>query len=77
MTLNPEFVSPETTVLEALQIMDDNKFLTLPVCEIDGRVGGLVDVMDCVVLQVVLRDGNLFLIPHWMRMTPGRFLLTT
>ena len=48
MTLNLEFVSPETTVLEALQIMDDNKFLTLPVCEIDGRVGGLVDVMDCV-----------------------------
>jgi hypothetical protein len=48
MTPNPESVSPETTVLEALQIMHDNKFLTLPVCEDDGRVIGLVDVMDCV-----------------------------
>jgi len=48
MTPNPESVSPETTVLEALQIMHDNKFLTLPVCEDDGRVVGLVDVMDCV-----------------------------
>ena len=28
--------------------MHDNKFLTLPVCEDDGRVVGLVDVMDCV-----------------------------
>jgi len=48
MTHNPESVSPETTVLEALQIMHENKFLTLPVCEDDGRVVGLVDVMDCV-----------------------------
>jgi len=48
MTPNPESVSPDTTVLEALQIMHDNKFLTLPVCEEDGVVVGLVDVMDCV-----------------------------
>jgi len=48
MTPNPEAVSPDTTVLEALQIMHDNRFLTLPVCEDDGRVVGLVDVMDCV-----------------------------
>jgi len=48
MTPNPESVSPGTTVLEALQIMHDNKFLTLPVCEEDGGVVGLVDVLDCV-----------------------------
>jgi len=48
MTPNPESVSPDTTVLEALQIMHDNKFLTLPVCEEDGGVVGLVDVLDCV-----------------------------
>ena len=48
MTPNPESVSPETTVLEALQIMHENKFLTLPVCEEDGGVVGLVDVLDCV-----------------------------
>jgi len=48
MTPNPESVSPDTTVLEALQIMHDNKFLTLPVCESNGSVIGVVDVMDCV-----------------------------
>jgi len=48
MTQNPESVPPDTTVLEALQMMHENKFLTLPVCEVDGRVVGLVDVMDCV-----------------------------
>jgi signal-transduction protein with cAMP-binding, CBS, and nucleotidyltransferase domain len=48
MTPNPESVSPDTTVLEALQIMHDNKFLTLPVCEANGNVIGVVDVMDCV-----------------------------
>jgi signal-transduction protein with cAMP-binding, CBS, and nucleotidyltransferase domain len=48
MTPSPEFVSPDMTVLEALQSMHDNKFLTLPVCESDGRVVGLVDVMDVI-----------------------------
>jgi len=48
MTPSPEFVSPDSTVLEALQVMHDNKFLTLPVCEADGRVVGLVDVMDVI-----------------------------
>lgn len=48
MTPNPESVLPDTTVLEALQLMHDNRFLTLPVCEENGRVVGLVDVMDCV-----------------------------
>ncbi|KAL7523140.1 hypothetical protein ACHAXR_000038, partial [Thalassiosira sp. AJA248-18] len=28
--------------------MHDNKFLTLPVCEANGHVVGIVDVMDCV-----------------------------
>jgi signal-transduction protein with cAMP-binding, CBS, and nucleotidyltransferase domain len=48
MTPNPEYVSPEMTVLEAMQTMHDHKFLTLPVCEDDGRVVGLVDVMDVI-----------------------------
>ena len=48
MTPNPESVSPDTTVLEALQVMHDNRFLTLPVCESNGSVVGIVDVMDCV-----------------------------
>eukprot|EP00536_Pseudo-nitzschia_multiseries_P009825 jgi/Psemu1/325787/estExt_fgenesh1_pg.C_2860002 len=48
MTPNPESVSPDMTVLEALQTMHENKFLTLPVCEEDGTVVGLVNVMDVI-----------------------------
>jgi len=48
MTPEPESVSPDMTVLEALQTMHDHKFLTLPVCESDGTVVGIVDVMDCI-----------------------------
>ena len=48
MTPNPEAVSPDLSVLEALQIMHDQRFLTLPVCEDDGTVVGLVDVMDVI-----------------------------
>jgi len=48
MTPNPESVSPDMTVLEALQTMHDHRFLTLPVREADGRVVGLVDVMDVI-----------------------------
>ena len=48
MTPNPESVTPDTTVLEAMQIMHENKFLTLPVCEDSGDVVGVVDVMDVI-----------------------------
>jgi CBS domain-containing protein len=48
MTPDPEFVNPDMNALEALQMMHDNKFLTLPVCEDDGSVVGLVDVMDVI-----------------------------
>jgi CBS domain-containing protein len=48
MTSHPETVLPEMTVLEALQIMADNKFLTLPVCESNGQVLGVVDALDVI-----------------------------
>ena len=49
MTKDPMSVSPDMTVLEALQCMHDNRFLTLPVCEeISGEVVGVVDVMDVI-----------------------------
>lgn len=48
MTPHPDVVSPDITVLEALQIMHDQRFLNLPVCEDDGTVVGLVDVMDVI-----------------------------
>jgi len=46
MTGDPETVLPDMTALEALQIMHDHRFLTLPVCEEDGRVLGVVDVLE-------------------------------
>ena len=46
MTPNPDCVSPDLTVLDALREMHDHKFLHLPVREADGTVVGLVDVME-------------------------------
>jgi len=48
MTENPESVTPETTIVQAMQIMHDNGFLTLPVCGEDGTICGVVDVMDLI-----------------------------
>ena len=48
MTPSPESVSPDMTVVDALQVMHENKFLNLPVCESDGTVCGLVGVMDLI-----------------------------
>ena len=48
MTPDPESVLPDITVLDALYTMYDHKFLTLPVCESNGKVVGLVDVMDVI-----------------------------
>ncbi len=45
MTQNPDCVSPRTTILEALQQMQEGRFLHLPVVGDDGRVCGLVDVL--------------------------------
>merc|ERR1711920_175705 len=47
MTPNPYYVSPDMTVVEALQVMHDNKFLSLPVCDND-KILGVVDVMDLI-----------------------------
>ena len=49
MTPNPETVLSSMTVLEAMQMMHDNRFLTLPVCdEKSGAVLGVVGVMDVI-----------------------------
>jgi signal-transduction protein with cAMP-binding, CBS, and nucleotidyltransferase domain len=46
MTPNPDFVSPDATLLDALHQMHDHKYLHLPVVEDDGAVLGLVDVIE-------------------------------
>lgn len=48
MTRTPISVSPDITVLDALETMHAERFLTLPVCETDGTVVGIVDVMDVI-----------------------------
>ncbi|CAM5998929.1 unnamed protein product [Sphagnum balticum] len=48
MTPNPECVSADMTLIDALKEMHDQKFLHLPVKESDGRVLGVVDVMELV-----------------------------
>uniref|UniRef100_A0A803L4W8 CBS domain-containing protein CBSCBSPB3 n=1 Tax=Chenopodium quinoa TaxID=63459 RepID=A0A803L4W8_CHEQI len=45
MTSNPECANLETTILEALHIMHDGKFLHLPVLDRDGSVAACVDVL--------------------------------
>ncbi|GAB4835516.1 CBS domain-containing protein cbscbspb3 [Ancistrocladus abbreviatus] len=45
MTPNPECATVEMTILEALHIMHDGKFLHLPVLDKDGSVVACVDVL--------------------------------
>ncbi|XP_052189208.1 CBS domain-containing protein CBSCBSPB3 [Diospyros lotus] len=45
MTPNPECATLETTILQALHIMHDGKFLHLPVLDKDGYVTACVDVL--------------------------------
>ena len=48
MTPHPLHVFPDITALEALEIMQEDRVLSLPVCEDDGTVIGSVDVMDII-----------------------------
>ncbi|TMW67661.1 hypothetical protein Poli38472_011281 [Pythium oligandrum] len=46
MTPEPETVSPKTSLVDALHVMDEHKFLHLPVVdEITGTIVGMVDVL--------------------------------
>ncbi|KAB2002409.1 hypothetical protein ES319_D11G065200v1 [Gossypium barbadense] len=45
MTPNPECAKVETSILDALHIMHDGKFLHLPVLDKDGTVAACVDVL--------------------------------
>ncbi|XVE83424.1 hypothetical protein DITRI_Ditri16bG0087700 [Diplodiscus trichospermus] len=45
MTSNPECATLETTILDALHMMHDGKFLHLPVIDKDGTVAACVDVL--------------------------------
>lgn len=46
MTPNPETASPSTSLVDALHVMDEHKFLHLPVVDdVSGTIVGMVDVL--------------------------------
>uniref|UniRef100_A0A2P2KKI4 CBS domain-containing protein n=1 Tax=Rhizophora mucronata TaxID=61149 RepID=A0A2P2KKI4_RHIMU len=45
MTPNPEHATLETTILDALHVMHDGKFLHLPVMDKDGSIVACIDVL--------------------------------
>ncbi|MCH85766.1 CBS domain-containing protein CBSCBSPB3-like, partial [Trifolium medium] len=45
MTPNPQLATLETTIIDALHMMHDGKFLHLPVVDKDGNVVACVDVL--------------------------------
>lgn len=58
MTLNPECATLDTTVLDALHIMHDGKFLHLPVLDRDGRIVACLDVLQLTHAAISLVDGG-------------------
>ena len=58
MTPNPDYASMDTTIVDALHLMHDGKFLHLPILGKDGRVEGLTDVLQ-VTYGVVNQMGSL------------------
>ncbi|CAK8567983.1 unnamed protein product [Lathyrus sativus] len=46
MTPNPQSATPETTIIDALHMMHDGKFLHLPVVDKDGNVVACLDVLE-------------------------------
>ncbi len=47
MTPNPVTISPDATLLEALELFDEGKFRALPVAE-DGKIRGIITYKDLV-----------------------------
>lgn len=58
MTPNPECATIDTTILEALHIMHDGKFLHLPVVDKDGSVVACVDVLQLTHAAISMVDSS-------------------
>lgn len=58
MTPNPECATIDTTILEALHIMHDGKFLHLPVVDKDGSVVACVDVLQLTHAALSMAENN-------------------
>ncbi|KAL5704377.1 CBS domain-containing protein cbscbspb3 [Ranunculus cassubicifolius] len=58
MTPNPECVTLDTTILDALHIMHDGKFLHLPVVDKDGCIAACVDVLQITHAAISMVEGG-------------------
>ncbi|KAL8200072.1 hypothetical protein R6Q57_011411 [Mikania cordata] len=58
MTPNPAYATTGTTILEALHVMHDGKFLHLPVVEKDGSIVACVDVLQITQAAISLAESN-------------------
>ncbi|XP_078434928.1 CBS / octicosapeptide/Phox/Bemp1 (PB1) domains-containing protein [Wolffia australiana] len=58
MTPDPECATLETTILDALHIMHDGKFLHLPVVNAEGCVAACVDVLQLTHAAISMVDGG-------------------
>nr|AIZ68176.1 CBS domain-containing protein CBSCBSPB3 [Albuca bracteata] len=58
MTANPECATLETTILDALHIMHDGKFLHLPVVDKDGQIAACLDVLQITHAAISMVDGG-------------------
>ncbi|XP_077248806.1 CBS / octicosapeptide/Phox/Bemp1 (PB1) domains-containing protein [Tasmannia lanceolata] len=58
MTADPECATLDTTILEALHIMHDGKFLHLPVLDRDGCVAACVDVLQITHAAISMVEGG-------------------
>ncbi|KAG6517232.1 hypothetical protein ZIOFF_020612 [Zingiber officinale] len=58
MTLNPECATLDTTILDALHIMHDGKFLHVPVLDSDGHIVACLDVLQLTHAAISMVDGG-------------------
>ncbi|MED6197815.1 CBS domain-containing protein cbscbspb3 [Stylosanthes scabra] len=58
MTPNPEHASLETTILDALHMMHDGKYLHLPVVDKDGNIAACLDVLQITNAAISLVDSS-------------------
>ncbi|KAG1331077.1 CBS domain-containing protein CBSCBSPB3 [Cocos nucifera] len=58
MTANPECATVDTTILDALHIMHDGKFLHLPVLDRDGEIAACLDVLQLTHAAISMVEGG-------------------
>ncbi|KAJ6852875.1 putative CBS domain-containing protein CBSCBSPB3 [Iris pallida] len=58
MTQNPECATLDTTILDALHVMHDGKFLHLPVLDRDGKVAACLDVLQISHAAISMVEGG-------------------